>query len=138
MRNIIFAVMAIICFGVASHSTALAGKTRMTTDELTALISNTTVYGTSSRGTKFIQIFNADGTLESGNADRRDANGKWSPFEFGTWEVRDGKLCNEYTKPKRRSGGCDKFYKTDDGRYIYKVRSGKRGSFDEIVPGRAE
>ena len=53
-----------------------------------------------------------------------------------SWKVKDGKLCNTYKKPKPRDGGCDKFYKTDDGEYIYTTGSARQGSFDKIIEGR--
>ena len=139
MKKLAFVIgAAAIILGLASPSGVLAGTERMTTEELTALISGTTVYGTSSQGKKFIQVFGEDGSLESGNTGRKDSDGKWKPYEYGSWKVKDGKLCNSYTKPKKRSGGCDKFYKTDDGKYVYTTRSGGRGSFDKIVVGRPE
>ena len=133
MNKTIFVVMFLISFGVAYQSIVIAGNTRMTTEELTALISGTTVFGTSSRGKKYIQIYGADGSLESGLVKKGQ---KWKPREYGTWKVKDGKLCNTYKKPKPRDGGCDKFYKTDDGEYIYTTGSGRQGSFDKIIEGR--
>ena len=138
MKKLFIMMMAITISVAFFHSAAPAGSTRMTTEELTELISGNTVYGTNTKGKEFIQIFATDGSIESGLADNRGSDGKWKAFEHGTWKVKKGKLCNKYTKPKKRSGGCDKFYKTDDGKYFYKTSSGGKGTFDQIVPGRAE
>ena len=140
MRTVVFVVVLLIGLGASSHSLVLAGTPRMTTEQLTALISGTTVYGTNSRGKSFVQILGTDGSLESGPV-KKTLSGKtkkWVPTEFGTWKVRDGKLCNTYTKPQSRDGGCDAFHTSDTGKYIYYTDSGGMGSFDKIVKGRAE
>ena len=112
-------------------------KERMTTESLTAVLSGNTGVGVNTRGNNFIQVFSTDGSLESGNAKNRGSDGKWKAGETGTWQVNDGKLCNKYTEPKVRNGGCDAFYKTSDGRYVYQIPSGKWGVFNQIRLGRS-
>lgn len=138
MKHFISTLSVAFLLSAIAPPAAFAGKAAMTSEELTALISDTTVYGTNTKGKKFIQIYGADGTVVSGPESSRSSDGKWKPAESGAWNVKDGKLCNEYTKPKARSGGCDKFFKTDDGKFVYETSSGGTGSFDKIVQGRAE
>ncbi len=124
-------VLAILTLTVQPQVYA-ESKIPMATKALRMLITGTVVHGTSTSGKKFIQIFGTDGTLKSGFANNRDSSDKWIPRETGTWRVSKGRICNSYTKPKKRNGGCDKLYKTSAGRYIYKTSSGKWGSFDKI------
>ena len=50
MNKTIFLIAFLFCFSVGTQSVVLAGMEKMTTEELTALISGTTVFGTSSSG----------------------------------------------------------------------------------------
>ena len=115
----------------------------MTTDEVIALLSGNTAFIETTKGKAFIKVYGADGSIENGGAKKRytegDKKGKWKPSEYGTWEVQDGMLCNKYTKPKKRSGGCDKFFKTDNGEYFYRVKrgNGKKGYGKKIVERRS-
>ena len=128
-----------LCFSVmALHACAAVSGKEVSSQELTSLISGNTVYGINSAGQPFIQIFSADGSLQSGRRDRRDDSGKWVPTELGRWEVVDGRLCNKYTEPQVRDGGCDRFYRGKDGTYRYVTSRGGQGSFEKILAGKAE
>lgn len=144
MKNVKMVITAAgVCLVAGMFSvSAIAGEKAMTTAKLTALLSGNTAFIKNTSGKAGIQVYGADGSLESGDAKSRYRTGvnkgKWKPNEYGTWEVQDGMLCNKYTKPKKRSGGCDKFFKDDDGSYFYRVKrgSGKKGYVQKIVAGR--
>ena len=129
----LFATIGLLASSVGWAET----KTPMSSKALKALIAGTVVHGTNTGGNKFIQVFGKDGSLQSGYSNNRNSDNKWIAREVGTWKVSKGRLCNSYTKPKKRSGGCDRFYKTSKGRYVYETKSGKWGSFDEIKKGNA-
>ena len=136
MKSILQVLLLLVAFTLTQTPLAYAeSKTPMTTKALKTLITGTVVHGTSTSGKKFIQVFGADGSLKSGFANNRDSSDKWIPRETGSWKASKGRICNSYTKPKKRSGGCDKFYKTSAGQYVYKTSSGKWGSFDKIKKG---
>ncbi len=138
MKNTIQTLLLLAIFSLTVQPHAYAeSKSPMTNKALKALIIGTVVHGTSTSGKKFIQVFGTNGSLKSGFANNRDSNDKWIPRETGSWKVSKGRICNRYTKPKKRNGGCDKLYKTSAGRYIYKTTSGKWGSFDKIKKGNA-
>ena len=67
---------------------ALAGEARMTTEELTALISGNTVYGTSSNGSAFIQIFGADGYSKKYPIERMFRDSRGWPIAGGTVQIQ--------------------------------------------------
>ena len=95
--------------------------TALTTDEVIELISGSTVYGTSSRGSRYKMYFAADGSLKN------------SAGEKGVWEVKDGAVCNTYDN--RGFAGCDKVYRQADGNIFYIVPNGKTGKFREFKEG---
>jgi hypothetical protein len=137
MRKSLLTLLLSAIFSIAVQTSMIAGsKTPMTSKSLRMLITGTVVHGTNTSGKKFIQVFGANGLLESGYVNHKGSDGKWAPNTSGTWKVSKGRLCNTYTKPKKRNGGCDRFYQTSDGRYVYKTGSGKWGSFDSIKKGR--
>jgi hypothetical protein len=133
IRNALLIVMGGLAIqACVSSDYALKGE------ELSSVIAGNTVYGVNSSGTEFIQIFSYDGTLLSGPANKRDSAGKWVPFETGQWKIVDGRLCNTYSKPAPRDGGCDRFFNRADGQYVYTTPSGRQGQIRKVVSGRAE
>ena len=106
---------------LASGQVAFAADTALTTEEVIELISGKTVYATSSRGKRYKMYFGADGSLKN------------SGYEKGTWEVKDGSVCNTYDD--RGFAGCDKVYRTDKGKIYYLVPNGKKGKFRKFKEG---
>lgn len=115
------AVVAVSGFAVMSTQHVFAGSTALTTDEVVELISGKTVHGTSSRGSKYRMYFGEDNSLKAGDG------------STGTWEVKDGSVCN--TWDDRGFAGCDKVYRQDNGKIFYKVPEGRKGKFRKFEEG---
>ncbi len=100
----------------------LAAPLALSSDEVVKLISGKTVHGTSTKGKKYRMYFAEDGklTLTAGNK------------STGTWEVKDGSVCN--TWDDRGFAGCDAVFK-HKGKIIYKTPSGKKGKYREFEDG---
>ena len=116
-----FTIITIMVWALMSGSVALAADAALTTEEVTALISGKTVHGTSSKGKRYRMYFADDGSLKSGDK------------ATGTWEVRDGAVCN--TWDHRGPAGCDKVYRRDNGKIYYITPSGGKGKFLKFEDG---
>jgi hypothetical protein len=114
-------LVAIMYVALISSQHAYAGSTELTTEEVIELISGKTVHGTSSRGSKYKMYFGGDNSLKAGDG------------STGTWEVKDGSVCN--TWDDRGFAGCDKVYRKSNGKIFYKVESGKKGKFRKFEDG---
>lgn len=106
---------------VFAGSPVFAADSELTTEEVVELISGKTVWGTSSRGSRYKMYFGEDGSLKN------------SGGEKGVWEVKDGSVCNTYAE--RGFAGCDKVYRKKNGKIYYIVPNGKRGKFRKFKDG---
>ena len=91
--------------------------------ELTALISGNTIDATNSRGKQYSMYFGVDGSLEN------------SAGESGSWEVKDGSICNTYSD--RGFAGCDKVFSDTNSEIFYITPSGKTGYIHSTSEGNS-
>ena len=114
-------LVLVVFTALISPQLVFADSTPLTTEEVIELISGKTVYGTSSRGSKYKMYFGDDRSLKANNG------------SVGTWEVKDGSVCNTWND--RGFAGCDKVYRKDNGKIYYVVPNGKKGKFRKFKEG---
>ena len=95
--------------------------TNLSDKDVTDLISGHTVDATNTKGKKYRIYFESDGSLVNATG------------ETGTWEVREGSICNTYDE--RGSAGCDKLFRDDSNAIYYIVPNGKTGTIESTTAG---
>lgn len=134
MKKGLVLVVAMSVLGLAACSTIEdkvieAGGKQVDTKGITKMISDETVYGTTSGGQHFVIYFYDNGAMRISAA-----NGRFR--DTGTWTVANSVLCYKWMTPE--GNRCKKLFKMPDGRIAYTTGDGKQGFFDKFVGGNVE